>query len=125
MNITDTILIGFDQASPDYPVMIIGRKKPNEPMEVLTVFTSEEAVELYEKLTKLGKVDLIARISESLMVGYSFIPEKNTAVLTVGRKRLNESVEIINAFEGEEAIELYGKLTTRRDGSGQENPQDD
>lgn len=61
-------------------------------------------------------------ITDTILVGYSFTPEKDTAVLTVGRKRLNGSVEIINAFSGEEAIELYGKLTTRRDGSGQENP---
>lgn len=65
-------------------------------------------------------------ITDTILVGYSVTTESDTAVLTVGRKRLNESVEIINAFSGEEAIELYGRLTkVRGAGSGQENPQND
>lgn len=35
-------------------------------------------------------------------------------ILVVGRKRPNESVEIINAFQGEEARELHSKLTTAK-----------
>lgn len=34
------------------------------------------------------------------------------SVLIVGRKRPNQSVEIINAFQGEEAVELYNRLIT-------------
>ena len=34
-------------------------------------------------------------------------------ILVVGRKRPNESVEIINAFQGEEAKELYTRLVTK------------
>ena len=33
-------------------------------------------------------------------------------VLIVGRKRLNDSVEIVNAFDGDEAKELYERLIT-------------
>lgn len=33
-------------------------------------------------------------------------------ILIVGRKRLNESTEIINAFDGDEAKELYERLVT-------------
>lgn len=36
----------------------------------------------------------------------------DSKVLVVGRKRPNKSVEIINAFQGEEAEDLYLKLTT-------------
>ena len=35
---------------------------------------------------------------------------EDSSVLIVGRKRPNQSVEIINAFQGEEAEELYKKL---------------
>lgn len=35
-------------------------------------------------------------------------------ILIVGRKKPNEVVEIINAFQGEEAIELYKKLVEKR-----------
>ena len=37
-------------------------------------------------------------------------------MLIVGRKRMNQSVEIINAFQDEEAKELYKRLTTKKDG---------
>ena len=35
-------------------------------------------------------------------------------ILLVGKKRLNESVEIVNAIAGEEAKDLYSKLMTER-----------
>lgn len=38
----------------------------------------------------------------------------NGDVLIVGRKRPNESVDIINAFQGEKATELYKKLTEKK-----------
>ena len=36
-------------------------------------------------------------------------------VLIVGRKRPNESVEIVNAFQGEEALDIYNKLITKKE----------
>lgn len=39
-------------------------------------------------------------------------------ILIVGRKRLNRSVEIINAFHGCEAVELYNRLTTVKNTMG-------
>lgn len=50
------------------------------------------------------------KINESLLVGIDFTNGEDVGVLIVGRKRPNESVEIINAFQGEEAEELYKKL---------------
>lgn len=38
-------------------------------------------------------------------------------ILLVGKKRLNESVEIVNAMAGEEAKELYSKLMTVKERS--------
>lgn len=53
-------------------------------------------------------------LSDTLLIGVDF-SEKDTGVLIVGKKRLNESVEIINAFQGEEARELYEKLITKKE----------
>lgn len=50
------------------------------------------------------------KVNESLLVGVDFTNSEDTGVLIVGRKRPNESVEIINAFQGEDAEELYKKL---------------
>lgn len=53
--------------------------------------------------------------SGSLIIGWSFGSadnQKDSKVLIVGQKKPNERVEIINAFEGKEAEELYKKLTT-------------
>jgi hypothetical protein len=36
-------------------------------------------------------------------------------ILVVGRKRPNESLEIVNAFQGEEATYLYKKLITKKE----------
>lgn len=49
---------------------------------------------------------------DTVLIGYSVTSEKDSCVLTVGRKRPNGSVEIINAFQGDEAKEIYKKLTT-------------
>lgn len=41
-------------------------------------------------------------------------------VLVVGRKKTNESVEIVNAFQGDEAKELYKKLIEKKGSYGKE-----
>lgn len=47
--------------------------------------------------------------TETLLVGFS------NDVLIVGRKKPNEAMEVINAFQGEEAEELYKRLTEKKD----------
>lgn len=37
-------------------------------------------------------------------------------VLIVGRKKPNQSVEIVNAFQGEEAHKMYDLLVTKKKG---------
>ena len=49
---------------------------------------------------------------DSILVSVDFSNNNDTGVLIVGRKRMNQSVEIINAFQGDEARELYEKLVT-------------
>ena len=40
--------------------------------------------------------------------------DEDVGVLIVGRKRPNQSVDIINAFQGKEAEELYNKLIGKK-----------
>lgn len=50
------------------------------------------------------------KVNESLLVGVDFTNGEDSSILIVGRKRPNQSVDIINAFQGKEAEELYKKL---------------
>ena len=54
------------------------------------------------------------KINESLLVGVDFTNGEDIGVLIVGRKRPNQSVDIINAFQGKEANELYNKLIGKK-----------
>lgn len=53
-------------------------------------------------------------VCESLLIGFDSTNGKDNTVLIVGRKTPGEIVEVVNAFQGEEAIELYKKLTTKK-----------
>ena len=57
---------------------------------------------------------------DMLMIGYDQAKENDIPVLTVGRRTFNGTVDIINAFQGEEAMELYKKLTTKKEVSKNE-----
>ena len=54
------------------------------------------------------------KINESLLVGVDFTNGEEVGVVIVGRKRPNQSVDIINAFQGKEAEELYNKLIGKK-----------
>ena len=53
-------------------------------------------------------------VSDTFLVGVDFTRNKDVGVLIVGRKRINESLDIINAFQGLEAWNLYKKLIKSR-----------
>ena len=54
------------------------------------------------------------QVNETLLVSISMNTDTNTGVLIVGRQnRKKGAVDIVNAFQGEEAMELYTKLTTK------------
>lgn len=55
-------------------------------------------------------------INESLIIGVDF-NSPDQGVLIVGRKEPNQSVKVINAFQGKEARELYKKLITLANGA--------
>ena len=50
--------------------------------------------------------------ADTIIVSYDNSNGKDHTVLVVGRKRANQSVEIINALRGDEAEEMYRRLTT-------------
>ena len=56
---------------------------------------------------------------DSILVSVDFSNKDGTGVLIVGRKRMNQSVDIINAFQGDEARELYEKWGTKKKKEGQ------
>lgn len=56
----------------------------------------------------------MTNLSDTLLVSISF-SDKDTSVLVVGRQRKNQSIEIVNAFQGGEALELYKKLVTQKE----------
>ena len=53
--------------------------------------------------------------SDTLLVGFDFTKGSDETVCVVGRRRMNESVEILNAFQGQDAKELYDKLVTMKE----------
>lgn len=55
-------------------------------------------------------------MTDTILIGVDLADNDDTGVLIIGRKRMNQSVEIINAFQGKEAKELYKKLITKKDG---------
>ena len=56
------------------------------------------------------------KILESFIVSVSF-SDKNHGVLIVGKQN-NGKVDVINAFEGEEAMELFKKLIIKSSKNG-------
>lgn len=54
----------------------------------------------------------------TVLVGLDDTNGTDNAVLVVGTKRVNESIKIINAFQGQEAIDIFNKLITKK---GKEN----
>ena len=50
------------------------------------------------------------RKTDSFLVGFDCAHCEDKAVLIVGRKEPNESLKIVNSFQGEQMVELYKKL---------------
>ena len=61
------------------------------------------------------------RLSDTVLVSFNRESPTSDPILIVGRKRKNKSVEIINAFQGDEAVELYNRLTTVKKSEGDSN----
>ena len=46
----DTIIVSYDDHSNDVPILIVGRKRLNDSIEIINAFDGDEAKELYERL---------------------------------------------------------------------------
>ena len=55
-------------------------------------------------------------MSDCVLVSIDMSHGTDHTVVVVGRKRPNQSVEIVNAFQGQEAIDIYNKLITKPGG---------
>ena len=55
------------------------------------------------------------KITGSFLVSFDF-NNKDVPILLVGRKKKGDAVEIVNAFQGEEAVRIYKILTTVKGG---------
>ena len=53
------------------------------------------------------------RTTSSIIVSYDVSENGDEPILLVGKKNLNETIKIINAFQGKEAKDLWKKLTER------------
>lgn len=53
---------------------------------------------------------------DSLIISIDTANGRDNTVLIVGRKTFGQQVEIVNAFQGNEALELYSRLTTVKNG---------
>ena len=51
-------------------------------------------------------------IQDTILISVDFTNGEDLSVMIVGRKRPNQTVEIINALQGKEAEDLYSKLVT-------------
>lgn len=55
------------------------------------------------------------KTTDTILVSYDFTHGRDVSVLIVGRKNPKQNVEIINAFQGAEAEELYNRLVTKKE----------
>lgn len=53
---------------------------------------------------------------DSLIISIDTSNGKDDTVLIVGRKKPAQEMEIVNAFQGEEALNLYSQLTVKNGG---------
>ena len=51
----------------------------------------------------------------SVIVSWDYTHGKDKSIALVGRKTVGHATEVINAFEGEEAIELIKKLIEKKE----------
>lgn len=52
--------------------------------------------------------------TEALLVSVTYDDNNKINLMLVGKKRRNEAVEIVNAFQGDDAARLYYELITKK-----------
>ena len=51
----DSILVSYDDQSNDEPILIVGKKRMNQSVEIINAFHGMEASAMYRKLTEQPK----------------------------------------------------------------------
>lgn len=52
--------------------------------------------------------------TETLLISVTYDDANKINLMVVGKKRRNEAVEIVNAFQGDDAARLYYELITKK-----------
>ena len=63
----------------------------------------------------------IPKLQDVLLVSFARENPSSDPIVIIGRRRMNGSTDIINVFEGKEALDIYEKLTTANKKEGTEN----
>lgn len=53
---------------------------------------------------------------DTLLISINIPTNGDKTVLIVGRKKPNESLDIVNAFQGKDAVDIYNQLITVKKG---------
>ncbi len=61
----------------------------------------------------------MAKISEAIVVSIDYDESQNNGILLVGRKKGKGPIEIINAFQGQEALDIYKRLVTAKESNNE------
>lgn len=56
----------------------------------------------------------MSELKDSLLISIDILSGEDKALLIVSKKKPNKPVDIINAFEGEDAIQIYKMLITKK-----------
>lgn len=51
---------------------------------------------------------------ETVLISFNPTEKEESAILLVGKQKPFSKVDVINAFQGKEAVELYNKLITKK-----------
>lgn len=50
-----SVIVSYDNQSNDIPILIVGRKRKNQSVEIIDAFQGDEATKLYKRLTTVKK----------------------------------------------------------------------
>jgi len=53
-NISDSLMVGYDQVGNDLPVLTIGRASPGDKIEIIRILGGESAEDLYNMILNYG-----------------------------------------------------------------------
>lgn len=56
MIMIDSVIVSYDNQSNDVPILIVGKKRPNQSVDIINAFQGDEATELYDRLTTVKKI---------------------------------------------------------------------